>query len=178
MLKKLIATALVVSPVFFGLQGNAQTTTATLSGVVTDESGAVLPGAQVTVTNTATRVRRAVTTDAAGRFTAPQLEPGPYEVSTTMTGFETLVRQGITLVIGQEAKLALAMKVGAVNEHVTVTAEAPMVNTSSSAVGGVVEEKCIQDLPLNGRDFSQLPLVEPAVSAVSTQSRKFLFSAK
>lgn len=112
-------------------QAMAQTT-ATLSGLATDESGAVLPRAQITVTNSATGVRRSLTTDAGGRFVASQLPPGPYEVTATMSGFETLVRQGITLEVGQEANLNLAMKVGAVTEQVTVTGEAPIVNTSSS----------------------------------------------
>ena len=166
MSKKVIAPVFVLtSLLLFGLRINAQTTTATVAGVVTDESGAVLPGAQVTVTNTATGVRRSVTTDGAGRFSAPQLEPGPYEVSATMKGFETMVREGITLALGQEANLNLPMKVGAVTEQVTVTAEAPLVNTSSSSVAGVVDEKRIEDLPLNGRDFSQLPLVQPGVSS-------------
>jgi hypothetical protein len=144
----------------------AQTTTATLSGTVTDESGAVLPGAQITVTNTATGVRRSVTTDSAGRFVASQLPSGPYEVTATLTGFETLLRRGITLAVGQEPSLNPAMKVGAVSEQVEVTADAPLVDTNSSAVAGLVEEKRIEELPLNGRDFSQLPLVQPGVSAV------------
>ncbi len=144
----------------------AQTTTATLSGLITDQSGAVLPGVQVTVVNSATGVQRSLTTDAGGRFVAPQLPPGSYDVTASMAGFSRLVRQGITLTVGQDAKLTLSMEVGTVAEQVTVTGEAPLLNTSSSAVAGVVEEQRIQELPLNGRDFSQLPLVQPGVTAV------------
>lgn len=165
-MKKLsLLVCAVFSILVFVQVAQAQTTTAVLSGTVTDETGAVLPGAQVTVTNTATGVRRSVTTDAVGRFTASQLPPGSYELTVTQTGFDTLVRQGITLTVGQEASLTLSMKVGTVTEQVTVVGEAPLVNTSSSAVSGVVEEKRIEALPLNGRDFSQLPLVQPGVTA-------------
>jgi hypothetical protein len=141
-------------------------TTATVSGIVADSSGAVLPGARITVTNTATGVRRSVTADASGRYVASQLPPGPYDLSATQPGFETLVRQGITLEVGQIAKVDLSMRVGAVTEQVTVTAEAPIVNTSTSSVSGVVDQERIEDLPLNGRDFSQLPLVQPGVASI------------
>ncbi len=146
--------------------GVAQTTTARITGTVTDTTGAVLPGAQVTVTNIETGVRRTVVTDDQGRFAAAQLPPGSYDTTVTVTGFETLLRQGITLTVGQDANLSLTMTVGAVTQQMTVTGEAPMVNTSSSSVSGVVDEKRIEELPLNGRDFSQLPLVQPGVSAV------------
>ena len=152
--------------IFCGVCAFAQSTTATLSGRISDASGGVLPGVQVTVTNSATGIKRALTTDAGGKFIAAQLPPGPYEVSATMNGFETLVNKGVVLTVGQEANLELAMKVGAVSEQVTVTEDAPLVNTTSSAVAGVVEEKRIQELPLNGRDFSQLPLIQPGVASV------------
>ena len=144
----------------------AQTSTAKISGVITDESGGVLPGGQVTVRNSETGVQRTFTADEKGRYIAPDLVPGPYEVTATATGFETLVRRGITLTVGQDANINLTMKVGAVTEQVSVTAEAPLVDTSSSSVSGVVEEKRITDLPLNGRDFSQLALVQPGVLSI------------
>ena len=147
-------------------KGMAQTTTATISGVVTDETGAVVPRAQAVVMNTDTGVQRSTTTDDKGSFLVAELPPGPYQVTVSQTGFETLVRKGITLVVGQQANLSLAMKVGAVTEQVTVTGEAPVVNTSNSSVSGVVEQTRIEELPLNGRDFSQLPLVQPGVSAI------------
>lgn len=149
----------------FSTLGVAQTT-GTLSGVVTDQTGAVLAGAQVTVTNIATGVKRAVVTDTGGRFAASQLPPGTYEVAASMTGFESLIRSGVTLAIGQEAHVTLGLNIGSVREQVTVTGEAPIVNTSTSSVSGVVDEKRIEELPLNGRDFSQLPLVQPGVTAI------------
>ncbi|MBI2817466.1 MAG: TonB-dependent receptor [Acidobacteria bacterium] len=157
-------------PIFFGIlilavspQGNTQTATARLSGVVTDESEGVLAGAQVTVMNVETGLRRVVVTDDRGRYNAPQLPPGPYELTVTMTGFDTLVRRGVTLALGQEATLAVSLKIGAVTEQVTVSAEAPVVNTTSGSVAGLVDEKRIAELPLNGRDFTQLALVQPGI---------------
>ncbi len=141
----------------------AQTTTATLAGVVTDESGGGIPGTEVTVTNTDTGVKRSATADAVGRYRVSQLSPGPYEAAASVAGFETAVRRGITLQVGQEVNLGFTLKIGNVTEKVEVTSEAPLVDTSSSSVAGVVEQKRITELPLNGRDFSQLALVQPGV---------------
>ena len=143
-----------------------QAQTATLSGTIVDPSGAAIPSAQASVANTETGIQRMAQTDERGRFTVPQLSPGSYQLTVTREGFETLVRNGITLTVGQEAILNLTLTMGAVTEQVTVTGEAPLVNTSTSSVSGVVEEKRIEDLPLNGRDFSQLPLVQPGVYAL------------
>ncbi|MSO19431.1 MAG: TonB-dependent receptor [Acidobacteria bacterium] len=137
--------------------------TATLSGTITDSSGAVIPDAQATVANSETGAQRVVTSDAQGRFTAPQLQPGRYQVTVSKEGFETLVSTGIALTVGQEAHLNLPLTVGSVTQQVTITAEAPLVDTSASAVTGIVNEERIQNLPLNGRDFSQLALIEPGV---------------
>jgi hypothetical protein len=120
----------------------------------------------VTISNVATGVRRSTATDDRGRFLVPQLPPGSYELTVSLSGFGTLVRQGITLTVGQEASLTLPMQVGAVTEQVTVVGEAPLVNTATSSVAGIVEEKRIAELPLNGRDFTQLALIEPGVVSV------------
>jgi outer membrane receptor protein involved in Fe transport len=162
---------LVVSSILFSVVAIAQTTTARMSGVVTDESGAVLPGATLTISNTDTGIVRTATSDSSGRYIVLQLPPGPYRVSTTLAGFDTLVREGIQLEVGQEAALNLSLRVGSVNEQVTVVGDAPLVNVTGSAVSGVVDEKRIVDLPLNGRDFTQLALVQPGVlSARNTDS--------
>lgn len=149
--------------------GVAQTT-AKLSGVLTDETGGVLPGAQVTIKNMETGIQRSVVTDARGQYVAPSLAPGEYEITATLVGFETLAQKGIVLAVGQVAEINVRMKVGEVASRVEVTGDAPLVNTTTSSVTGVVEEKRIQDLPLNGRDFSQLALVQPGVIAVRTTS--------
>src|SRR5437868_1731295 len=150
MSKKIMFAAVVFALVFSGIQAMAQNTMATLSGRITDETGGVLPGVQIVVANTATGVQRTLTSDSGGRFAAAQLPPGTYDVTATIAGFDSLMRRGILLAVGQEANVTLAMKVGAVTEQVTVTEEAPLLDTSSSAVSAVVEEKRIQELPLNG----------------------------
>src|SRR2546430_1328801 len=141
----------------------AQTTTAAFQGTVTDTAGAVIPAAQVTASNVETGLKRTTTTNEAGRFLLSELPPGSYEITVTLPGFETLVRKGMTLTVGQQANLVLSMNVGAIDQQVVVTGDAPIVETTQSSVAGVVEEKRITDLPLNGRDFTQLALVEPAV---------------
>src|SRR6266571_5120766 len=141
----------------------AQTTTASFQGTVADATGAVLPGAQVTASNVETGLKRTTTTSDEGRFLLSELPPGSYEMTVTLPGFETLVRKGMTLTVGQQANLALVMNVGTIDQRVVVTGDAPIVETTQSSVSGVVEERRITELPLNGRDFTQLALVEPAV---------------
>jgi carboxypeptidase family protein len=142
---------------------SAQTTTAAFQGTVTDSSAAVLPGAQVTASNVETGLKRTTITNETGRFLLSELPPGSYEITVTLPGFETLVRKGMTLTIGQQANLTLSMNVGAIDQQIVVTGDAPIVETTQSSVAGVVEERRITELPLNGRDFTQLALVEPAV---------------
>jgi hypothetical protein len=103
-----------------------------------------------------------------GRYVVTDLPPGAYEITATMTGFDTLIRRGVTLTVGQDVSIPLTMRVGSVNTQVTITAEAPLVNTTSSGVSGVVEERRITELPLNGRDFGQLALVQPGALNVAT----------
>ena len=138
----------------------AQTATGTIAGVVNDESGAVVPGAQVSVTNVDTGIGRSVTTDDAGRYRVPSLIPGRYEVQAQLTGFETAVRSGIELTVGQEAVINMVLRVGQVTQKTIVTAEAPIVETTSSTLSGLVDDKTIRDLPLNGRSFDQLISLE------------------
>ena len=151
-----------------GPASRAQTNAARVSGVVTDETAAVLPGVQLTIRNVETGAARTAFSNQVGRYVAPELPPGSYEITATMTGFETLVRSGITLTVAQDAVINLRMQVGSVSTQVTVTGEAPLVDTTTSGVSGVVEERRITELPLNGRDFSQLALVQPAALSVRT----------
>jgi outer membrane receptor protein involved in Fe transport len=154
---------LLVMVVGISRSAAAQGTTARISGTIVDESGAIVPGVQVTGTNEETGATRTVLSDQQGRFVIAQLPPGPYQLRASMTGFDTLVRNGITLSIGSDSNLSLQMRVGGVTEQVTVTEEAPLINTTGSSVSGVVEEKRIEELPLNGRDFTKLALVQPGV---------------
>lgn len=118
----------------------AQVTTGTISGTVSDSTGAVIPGANVAIRNIDTGISRTVSTDAAGRYTAPQLGLGNYEVTAEAPGFQSVVRSGITLTVGREATVNFTLQVRAVAERITVTGEAPLVNATSATVGSLVDQ--------------------------------------
>lgn len=133
-----------------------QATTAAISGVVKDITGAILPGSTVTVKNTDTGIARTIVTDDQGRYRASNLSLGNYEVTASLTGFQTEVRSGIKLTVGREAIVDFTLKVGEITEKVVVTGEAPLVETTKSEISGLVTTEQINALPLNSRDFSQL----------------------
>ncbi|MBI2822718.1 MAG: TonB-dependent receptor [Acidobacteria bacterium] len=141
----------------------AQITTATILGVVRDETAAVLPGATVTATHLETNQARTVITDDEGRYRVAQLPVGTYEVQAELTGFSTEIRRPITLTIGREAVVDFGLKVGAIDEKIIVTGEASLVETTTATVAGLVDDKKIRDLPLNGRDFAQLALLQEGI---------------
>ena len=147
----------------------AQTTTGAVSGVVKDESGAVLPGVSITIISKETSAKRTAITDDSGFFKVPQLSVGRYEVQAEMSGFKTAVLAGINLQIGQEAVINPVLKVGELSEKVTVTGEAALVDTTSATVATVVDERKIRDLPLNGRSFTQLAMLQEAVVSPRNQ---------
>ncbi|MBI3894429.1 MAG: TonB-dependent receptor [Acidobacteria bacterium] len=152
--QRILGTALIW--VLSGGISLAQVTTATISGTVTDNTGAVIPGAAVTGTNVATGFSRAAGSDARGVYHLRQLPVGSYTVRVEMSGFQSAVRAGVTLTVGQEATLNFSLNVGAVAEVITITGEAPMVETTASSVSALVDDRQIRALPLNGRDFTQL----------------------
>src|SRR3989338_7855277 len=129
----------------------AQVITATISGTVKDSTGAVVPNATVTVRNVETGITRTVTSDEAGRYRVPQLAPGDYQVTSEAAGFQTAVRSGITLTVGREAVVDMALQIGAVAERITVTGEAPLVTTTNATVSTLVDQETLRDLPLIGR---------------------------
>ena len=164
------AAALVATLARAGL--DAQGTTGSISGFVTDETGAALPGATVTIRDADTDQKRVLVADGAGRYRAQQLAPGDYEVTVELQGFRTARLADVPLTIGQDAVVNVRLKVGGIDEQVIVTAEASMVNTRQSSVAALVDEKQIRELPLNGRDFSQLTLLQAGVTASpSTQQQ-------
>ena len=142
---------------------SSQDTTATMLGVLTDSSGAVLPGVSITVKHIETSQTRTVVSDDGGRYRVPLLQPGRYEVTAQLSGFQTMVRSGITLTVGQEALVNVQMALGNVAESITVDAAAPLVETTTGTISHVVSEQQLGSLPLNGRDFSQLALLQPGV---------------
>ncbi|HEU4710347.1 MAG TPA: TonB-dependent receptor [Pyrinomonadaceae bacterium] len=142
---------------------SAQTTTATISGTVNDEKRALLAGVNISVTNLSTGITRDATTDSEGRYRVALLTPGTYEVQATATGFQTAVRTGIDLTVGRDAQLDFTLSVGEVSAKVLVAGEASLVDTTSS-IGALVDDKKIRDLPLNGRSYDQLVLLQPGIS--------------
>ena len=146
--------------------------TASIVGTVRDSSGAVIPGTAVTVKNLETGAVRTVIADEQGYYRALSLSVGLYEVAAGKTGFKTQLRTGINLVVGQEAVVAMNLEVGEVQQAVTVTAEAPIVNTTTASTAGVVGEREIKDLPLNGRSFDDLIALNPGTSKPSLLSNK------
>lgn len=140
-----------------------QVTTGTIMGTVADSTGAVLPAAEVVILNEDTGISRTIQTTAAGRYSAPSLPPGRYRVTASLAGFQTQVRSGIQLTVGREAMVNFELPVGAVTERVEVTGEAPLVQTTEATISYLVDDRTIRDLPLNGRDLSQLILLNPGV---------------
>jgi outer membrane receptor protein involved in Fe transport len=143
----------------------AQSVGGSIQGTVTDAAGAALAGARVALRNVGTGDTRELETDAAGRYHAPLLAPGEYEVKASMNGFQTVERRGIRLTVGQDARVDVTLDVGKRTEELVVSADASGVNLTSGAVSGLVGEKEIRDLPLNGRSFQQLALLQPGVAA-------------
>ena len=148
----------------------AQTSTATILGTVKDTSGALVPGVSITVKHTESGLMRTVVSGERGAYTVPLLPVGAYEITTAMPGFKQQVRSGINLVVGQEAVVDLTLEVGANTEQVTVTEEAPLVNTTTSSTSGVITEQQVKELPLNGRSFDQLIALNAGVSNATSNT--------
>src|SRR5437899_9435182 len=155
------------------LDARAQATTGTISGTVTDESKAVLPGVTVVVRNTETGATRPLVTDERGGFRALNLPPGIYAVTAELQGFTQAKRDNLTLEIGRDVNADVALKIGAVSEQVTVQGAATNVELSSAVAGGVVSTTQIAELPLNGRNFMQLATLQPGVTVSRATSRDF-----
>jgi Carboxypeptidase regulatory-like domain/TonB dependent receptor/TonB-dependent Receptor Plug Domain len=153
---------------FIPAQGWAQVAGATISGTVTDASNAVVPGTQIVIRDTATGISRTVTADASGFYTVPNLQPGNYELSASASGFSTLVQSGITLTVGAQQVLNIKMKVGQVTETVEVTGEAPVVQLESSSINSTIASTTVRELPLNGRDWTQLAALQPGVTSMGS----------
>jgi hypothetical protein len=144
----------------------AAQTNASLNGTVTDASGAVVQGAKVSVISRETGLRRETATNESGLYEFPLLQPGTYSLTAQKEGFKQTTEDGLRLEVNQIARINLTMQLGAVSESVEVQATAPLLESSSSAVGQVVEAKAVSDLPLNGRNFAQLAILSPGAIGV------------
>ena len=147
----------LASPVFAQAVAIAQ-----VSGVVADPSGSPVPAAQVRMTETEKQLMRSTVTDAQGRYTLPNLPVGPYRLEVSAPGFKSYTQSGILLQVGNNVQINVAMQLGALTEHVEVSAQAGMVETTENSVSQVIDERRIVDLPLNGRQPTQLILLSGA----------------
>jgi hypothetical protein len=158
--------ALAFSPLL-SVTAHAQVAGATLSGTVTDQSGAFVPQAAISIRNVATDITRNTTTSASGFYSVPNLLPGTYDVKASAQGFSTHLSTGITLTVGAQQVLDITLQVGQISQTVQVTTEAPNVELASSSISATVNSTTVRELPLNGRSWTDLAALQPGVSAVS-----------
>jgi hypothetical protein len=142
----------------------AQTITGTISGIVKDTSGAVLPGASVTITHAQTGRQQTIVTEAEGRYTSLPLQIGDYRVEASLSGFKSAARTGITLTLDEVARVDFTLEVGTLQEVVEVTGQASLVDASSSTLAKLVDNRRIAELPLNTRNVYSLIFLTPGVS--------------
>ncbi len=154
-----LVSALIVSAPLL----HAQAVTGTILGTVTDNSGAVMPGVTVTVTQTETGQSRTYVTDANGEYTAPSIPTGTYRVNAELQGFKSVALDGIRVSVDQRVRIDVQLEVGAMTETVEIVARTPLVQSSSSDLSTTVEEEQIKALPLNGRNFVSLTRTVPGV---------------
>src|SRR5215471_17551650 len=164
----------VTGMIFLGALGNGlvlgQLPTASIIGTAKDGSGAVLPDTAITVRHLETGLMRSTQTDPSGNYSVPSLPVGEYEVTGERMGFRREVRRGIDLVVAQEAVVDLTLQVGNLEQPVTVTEDAPLVNTTLASTSGFISVAQVKDLPLNGRSFDQLITLNVATSNNSSNT--------
>jgi hypothetical protein len=141
----------------------SQTTTGRILGTVSDQSGAAVAGAAVVVTDSQRGTTRAVAADASGDYAVPELQPGVYKVRAEAKGFKTVERPNIVIEVAQDLRVDISLAPGQVSETVVVTDEVPLLNTTSSTLGGTLSNAEINDLPLNGRNYENLLQLRPGV---------------
>src|SRR5580700_1923437 len=161
---------MILLSLFWSLPSEAQVAGATLSGSVSDPSGASIASATVSIKNDGTGEIREATSNSDGFYSAPNLLPGSYEVSASSKGFSKAVQKGITLTVGAQQSLNITLKPAEVNETVQVVGTPPDVQTSSSAVSSTVDSRTVRELPLNGRDWTSLATLEPGIVNIPNQA--------
>jgi Carboxypeptidase regulatory-like domain/TonB-dependent Receptor Plug Domain len=166
--KILVPLMIIVFGLCLAVSLYSQVTGATLSGNISDSSGGVIAGAQISINNTATGISKDFQADSAGYYSAPNLAPGTYEVKVTAAGFNTTVST-VTLAVGAQQQLNIPMKVGETSQTIQVTGAAPQIELTSSTLSGQVESQTVLDLPLNGRDWTSLATLQPGVNLIETQ---------
>ncbi len=158
------AMLVVAACLSFAIASFAQLPTAKIVGTVKDSSGASVPGAMVKVTNVDTNITRTLTTGADGSYNALELPTGNYQVEVTAAGFKSEIYKGITLEVAAAPVINFTLEVGATAQQITVSSEIPMVDTQDATLGGVVGQQSVQNLPLNGRNYVDLSLLQAGVT--------------
>jgi hypothetical protein len=160
----LMVLALVLTPA--GVRAQSQATTGVIEGTVSDETGGLVPGASVTLTNTGTNFTRELVSDADGRFRGLLLPLGVYKLTVSLQGFATYVQEGLTLAVGQTANVPVVLKVSAVQQEVVVTADSPIVQTTRAEESTLIDSASLRGLPNNGRNFLSFMQLTPGVTIV------------
>lgn len=155
--KSILLFVVICTPLFS--QGNE----GRILGNLTDQSGAVIAGASVTIIDVARGISRPLVTDAAGEYDAPNLIPAVYSVRAQSTGFRTVERQNVLLEVGHEVRIDLLLDPGSSTETIAVSAAPPLVETTNATLGGTLSNQTINDLPLNGRNYENLLQYRPGI---------------
>ena len=158
------ALPFAILAVFIASPAAAQAT-GSITGLITDQSGAVMPGVTVEATSTATGLVRTTVTGGDGFYSIPLLQPGRYGVKATLSGFKPVVRERVEVTVGDTSRADIQLVVGGLEENVTVTVETPLVETSHATLGITIDQQKVTELPLNGRNFTQLGTLIPGVVA-------------
>lgn len=158
-----MAVAMLIAALLPGT-AHAQAT-GSIAGIITDQSGAVLPGVTIEAMNAATAQVRGAVTGSDGYFTIPLLQPGQYDVKATLAGFKPTRSEGATVSVGDTTRVDMKLSVGGVSENVTVSGETPLIETAHATLGITIDQQKVVELPLNGRNFTQLGTLIPGVVA-------------
>jgi hypothetical protein len=166
----MLRVSLPLAVILFARTAAAQLAGGSLSGTLSDPSGAVVAGAEITIEKLDTRETRRVSSSSSGLYSAPNLSPGTYRLTAQMPGFSTIERTGILIEVGTSVVVDIAMTLGATEQKVEVKAEGTVVEGASSAIGAVNNGQTVRELPLNGRDWTSLAALQPGVSVVRTEA--------
>ncbi len=162
--KLLRVLAAVCAALFASVAAHPQGSTGRILGVVTDQSGGNVAGATVTLTDVARGVSQTLTTDSDGAYVALSLQPGTYTVRAEFKGFKNFERKNILVEVGKDIRIDAVLSPGSTTETITITEEVPMVDTTSTTLGGTISNEIINDLPLNGRNYQNLISLRPGTS--------------
>lgn len=162
---KAILALSVVGFLLLPLPAFSQANSGQIVGAISDQSGAVIAGAAVSIIDVDRGAARTLMTDSAGEYVAPNLIPGTYTVHAEAKGFNTVERKDVLVEVGKDVRVDLTLKPGSETQVVTVTGETPMIDTQSATLGGTVETQALNELPINGRNYQELLAYKPGVEA-------------